>query len=143
MIFDRAPASSRADHQVDELPVRRIIPAGRKRTRSCSAAAARVTTTSTSSASGTQRLSASRTCTQASSDSAASLRWWVRQVLQGDHFFALLKNRAMTYGAEYALAVACQTDACRARIEWELDLCSLPCEPLMAQPAPSISGART
>jgi hypothetical protein len=52
------------------------------------------------------------------------------QVLQGDRFVALLKVRALTYGPEYAFAVACQNDGCRARIEWELDLCDLPCRPL-------------
>lgn len=44
------------------------------------------------------------------------------KVLQGDRFFALLKIRALTYGAKYAFSVPCQNDACRARIEWELDL---------------------
>ncbi len=52
------------------------------------------------------------------------------QVLQGDRFAALLKIRAITYGPEYAFAVTCQNDGCRARIEWELDLCDLPCRPL-------------
>jgi len=47
-------------------------------------------------------------------------------VLQGDRFFAMLKIRALTYGAKYAFSVACQNDACRARIEWELDLNELP-----------------
>ena len=42
------------------------------------------------------------------------------QVLQGDRFYALLRVRALTYGAEYAFAVSCQSEACRARIEWEL-----------------------
>lgn len=51
-------------------------------------------------------------------------------VLQGDRFFALLRIRALTYGPEYAFAVGCQNDACRARIEWELDLGDLPCRPL-------------
>ena len=52
------------------------------------------------------------------------------QVLQGDRFAALLKIRALTYGPGYAFAVSCQADSCRARIEWELDLCDLPCRPL-------------
>ena len=52
------------------------------------------------------------------------------QVLQGDRFVALLKIRALTYGPAYAFAVGCQNDGCRARIEWELDLCDLPCRPL-------------
>ncbi|MCA9558905.1 MAG: hypothetical protein KC583_10115, partial [Myxococcales bacterium] len=48
------------------------------------------------------------------------------RVLQGDRFFALLQVRALTYGPAYAFAVACQNDACRSRIEWELDLNELP-----------------
>ena len=52
------------------------------------------------------------------------------KVLQGDRFFALLKTRALTYGAKYAFSVPCQNDACRARIEWELDLNELPCRSL-------------
>jgi len=47
-------------------------------------------------------------------------------VLQGDRFFALLQIRALTYGPEYAFSVGCQNSACRARIEWELDLGDLP-----------------
>ena len=47
-------------------------------------------------------------------------------VLQGDRFHALLEIRALTYGPEYAFAVTCREDACRARIEWELDLRQLP-----------------
>ena len=52
------------------------------------------------------------------------------QVLQGDRFYALLRVRALTYGAEYPFAVSCQSEACRARIEWELDLGELPCREL-------------
>lgn len=48
------------------------------------------------------------------------------QVLQGDRFFALLMIRAMTYGPEYAFGIGCQNDACRARIDWEVDLQRLP-----------------
>jgi hypothetical protein len=48
------------------------------------------------------------------------------KVLQGDRFFALLEIRALTYGPNYAFAVTCREDACRARIEWELDLHQLP-----------------
>ncbi len=48
------------------------------------------------------------------------------QVLQGDRFHALLEIRALTYGPEYAFAVTCREEACRARIEWELDLRELP-----------------
>lgn len=51
-------------------------------------------------------------------------------VLQGDRFYALLQIRALTYGPTYAFAVNCQSEACRARIEWELDLAELPCRPL-------------
>ncbi|MCC6642358.1 MAG: hypothetical protein IT386_14455 [Deltaproteobacteria bacterium] len=47
-------------------------------------------------------------------------------VLQGDRFHSLLEIRALTYGPEYAFAVTCREDACRARIEWELDLRQLP-----------------
>jgi hypothetical protein len=48
------------------------------------------------------------------------------QVLQGDRFYALLLIRALTYGPEYAFAVTCQSEGCRSRIEWELDLRELP-----------------
>ncbi|WNG39344.1 hypothetical protein F0U61_41035 [Archangium violaceum] len=48
------------------------------------------------------------------------------KVLQGDRFFALLMVRALTYGPGYAFGVGCRNDACRARIEWELDLTKLP-----------------
>ncbi len=48
------------------------------------------------------------------------------KVLQGDRFFALLMVRALTYGPEYAFGVGCRNDACRARIDWELDLTKLP-----------------
>jgi len=51
-------------------------------------------------------------------------------VLQGDRFFPLLQIRALTYGPEYVFAANCQSDGCRARIEWELDLRELPCRPL-------------
>jgi len=44
------------------------------------------------------------------------------QVLQGDRFYALLQIRALTYGPEYAFAVNCGSDGCRARIEWELSV---------------------
>jgi hypothetical protein len=47
-------------------------------------------------------------------------------VLQGDRFYALLQIRALTYGPEYAFSVNCQNVACRARIDWELDLGDLP-----------------
>jgi hypothetical protein len=50
---------------------------------------------------------------------------WGR-VLQGDRFYALLQVRVLTYGPEYAFGVPCQSAACRARIDWELDLTQLP-----------------
>jgi hypothetical protein len=56
-------------------------------------------------------------------------------VLQGDRFYALLQIRALTYGPEYAFAVNCGSDGCRARIEWELDLRELPCRPLSVMDA--------
>jgi len=48
------------------------------------------------------------------------------QVLQGDRFYSLLQIRALTYGPEYAFAVNCQSDGCRTRIEWEINLPDLP-----------------
>jgi hypothetical protein len=48
------------------------------------------------------------------------------KVLQGDRFFALLQIRIATYGATYAFSVPCEREACRAKIEWELDLAELP-----------------
>ena len=54
---------------------------------------------------------------------------WSR-VLQGDRFFALLQVRVLSYGPEYAFSVPCEERACRARIEWELDLTELPVRPL-------------
>jgi hypothetical protein len=52
------------------------------------------------------------------------------KILQGDRFFALLMVRALTYGPEYAFAVQCRSDACRTRLEWELNLQRLPIRPL-------------
>ena len=52
------------------------------------------------------------------------------KVLQGDRFYALLEVRALTYGPEYAFAIGCDQEACRARFEWELDLRELPVRPL-------------
>jgi len=48
------------------------------------------------------------------------------QVLQGDRFFALMQIRVATFGSTYAFAVPCQRDACRTRIDWEIDLSALP-----------------
>jgi hypothetical protein len=62
------------------------------------------------------------------------------KVLQGDRFVALLKIRALTYGAKYAFSVPCQNDACRARIEWELDLNELPCRPLSEESRTAFTG---
>ncbi len=47
-------------------------------------------------------------------------------VLQGDRFFALLKIRSLSLGADYAFTVGCQNDACRERFEWEISLEDLP-----------------
>ncbi len=55
------------------------------------------------------------------------------KVLQGDRFFALLQIRALTYGPDYAFAITYREDACRARIEWELDLDHLPVRPLCGE----------
>ncbi|MEO1338046.1 MAG: hypothetical protein AAFV29_20545 [Myxococcota bacterium] len=54
-------------------------------------------------------------------------------VLQGDRFYTLLQIRALTYGAEYAFATSCSQTACRARIEWQLDLNNLPCRALSGE----------
>ena len=54
----------------------------------------------------------------------AKLDWG--KVLQGDRFFALLMVRALTYGPNYAFAVGCQNAACRARVEWEVNLTEFP-----------------
>lgn len=58
----------------------------------------------------------------------ATIDWG--KVLQGDRFFALLKIRTLTYGPDYEFSVPCQNDACRARIDWELDLGAIPVRPL-------------
>jgi hypothetical protein len=47
-------------------------------------------------------------------------------LLHADRFYALLMIRACTYGPAYAFGIGCRGDACRARIEWELDLTKLP-----------------
>ena len=52
------------------------------------------------------------------------------QVLQGDRFFILMRIRAQTYGPLYAFTVPCQSQTCRARIEWEFDLGALHVKPL-------------
>jgi len=52
------------------------------------------------------------------------------KVLQGDRFFALLQVRIATYGPTYAFSVPCQRDACRAKIDWEIDLSELPVKAL-------------
>ncbi len=53
------------------------------------------------------------------------------EVLQGDRFFALLMIRAITYGPQYAFGVSCR--ACRAHIDWEVDLTKLPVRPLTSE----------
>ena len=67
---------------------------------------------------------------------------WAK-ILQGDRFYALLMIRVLTYGAEYAFAVDCQSAACRARIDWEFDLTKLPVHALSEESRKSfISGNR-
>lgn len=44
------------------------------------------------------------------------------KVLLGDRFYALLRIRCATYGADYGFAVTCREATCRARIDWEIDL---------------------
>ena len=53
-----------------------------------------------------------------------SLDW--SKVLQGDRFYAMLKIRAVSLGADYAFAVVCQNAACGHRFEWEVCLDELP-----------------
>jgi hypothetical protein len=48
------------------------------------------------------------------------------QVLQGDRFFALLRIRMLSLGVDYAFAVACKSETCLQRFEWELSLDDLP-----------------
>lgn len=48
------------------------------------------------------------------------------KVLLGDRLYALIQLRVATYGPEYAFSVSCTEAACRARIDWELDLDELP-----------------
>lgn len=62
------------------------------------------------------------------------------KVLQGDRFFALLMVRAMTYGPEYVFSVGCRNDACRARIDWEVDLHKLPVRSLSDQSRAALVG---
>ena len=54
--------------------------------------------------------------------------------------------RALTYGPEYAFGVSCRSDACRARIDWEVDLTKLPVRPLSEEsrrPTRRLSRLRT
>ena len=55
------------------------------------------------------------------------------KILQGDRFFALLMVRALTYGPQYAFAISCSNNNCRARFEWEIDLTKLPVRKLPEQ----------
>jgi hypothetical protein len=57
-----------------------------------------------------------------------SLDW--STVLQGDRFYAMLKIRAASLGADYAFAVVCQNAACGHRFEWEVCLDELPVKAL-------------
>lgn len=52
------------------------------------------------------------------------------QVLQGDRFYALLRMRILSLGADYAFSVVCQNEGCRERIAWEVMLDDLPVQPL-------------
>lgn len=52
------------------------------------------------------------------------------KVLQGDRFFALIHVRVATYGPQYSFSVNCAHPACRARIDWQLDLNELPVKKL-------------
>ncbi len=64
-------------------------------------------------------------------------------MLQSDRFFALLLVRALTCGPEYAFGVGCRNDACRARIEWEVELTKLPVRRLSEESrAAFVSGNR-
>lgn len=55
---------------------------------------------------------------------AAGLDWG--QVLQGDRFYALLRMRILSLGADYAFSVVCQNEGCCTRIAWEVALDDLP-----------------
>ncbi|MEO7729596.1 MAG: hypothetical protein ABIY55_01385 [Kofleriaceae bacterium] len=48
------------------------------------------------------------------------------KVLVADRFYTLLQIRAQTFGDEYAFSVQCQSQACRERFEWTLNLQHLP-----------------
>ncbi len=48
------------------------------------------------------------------------------KVLVADRFYALLQIRSLTFGDEYAFQVQCQSQGCRERFEWALDLKDLP-----------------
>lgn len=52
------------------------------------------------------------------------------KVLVADRFYTLLQIRARTFGDEYAFSVQCQSQACRERFEWTLNLQELPVVPL-------------
>ena len=52
------------------------------------------------------------------------------KVLVADRFSTLLQIRARTFGDEYAFSVQCQSQACRERFEWTLNLQELPVVPL-------------
>ena len=54
---------------------------------------------------------------------------WDR-VLQSDRLYVLLQIRVATHGPSYGFGVDCQNAACRAKIEWELDLNELPMRPM-------------
>src|ERR1041384_4744712 len=52
------------------------------------------------------------------------------KVLVADRFYTLLQIRARTFGDEYAFSVQCQSQACRERFEWTLNLQELLVVPL-------------
>jgi len=52
------------------------------------------------------------------------------KVLQGDRYYVLLQIRSLTYGPDYVFSTNCQSESCRSRIDWELDLNDLPVKEL-------------
>jgi hypothetical protein len=60
------------------------------------------------------------------------------KVLQCDRFYALLQLRVASYGPSYAFAVNC--DACRARINWQINLTDLPTRTLATDSRATFAG---
>jgi hypothetical protein len=48
------------------------------------------------------------------------------KVLVADGFYTLLQIRSLTFGDDYAFQIQCQSQGCRERFEWELNLKDLP-----------------